>query len=274
MPREEVTFIRPTRGIRLPAWRELWAHRGLLWVFAMRDVKVRYKETALGCAWALIQPVMGMAVFSIIFGRWAKLPSEGYPYPIFVYAALLPWTFFSNAAAAAAGSVLNSGHLITKVYFPRLVVPMASLVVGLLDFAVAMGVMFLLMLYYGVGGGAGLLALPLLVAAAALAALGIGTFLAALVTAYRDFRFVVPFLLQLWMYATPVVYPASLVPEKLRWIVELNPMTGVVEGFRSAFLGRPFQIHSLGVSLGVSILLFLGGVVYFGQVERRFADIL
>ena len=271
---EHETVIEPTKGWRNLDLKELWAYRELLWVLTLRDIKVRYKQTVLGIVWALIQPVMLMVVFSIFFGKLGKIPSDGYPYPIFVYAALLPWVFFANAISSSASSVVGSANLISKVYFPRLIIPLASIGAGLIDFAIATLVLLLLMIFYGVGWSVNLLAAPVLVVAVLFTALGIGTFLSALNVAYRDFRYVIPFLIQLWMFATPVVYPASLVPEKWQWILYLNPMAGLIEGFRSAFLDRPFDLPALGISFTVAVIVFLAGVAYFEKVERRFADII
>ena len=271
---EQVTIIEPQTGWRLLDWKELWAYRELLYVLTMRDIKVRYKQTVLGFAWAIIQPVMMMVVFSIFFGGLAKMPSDGFPYPIFVYAALLPWTFFANSITNSANSLVGSANLVSKVYFPRLIIPLSSVGSALVDFAIAGAVLLLLMLYYGVSWTSNLLMAPILVAAAALTALGVGTFLAALNVAYRDFRYVVPFLVQFWMFATPVVYPASLVPREWQWALYLNPMAGVIEGFRSAFLGSAFDVPGMLVSLAIAAILFAAGIAYFGKVERRFADII
>ena len=269
-----IITIQPSKGWRMLDVKELWAYRELLWVLALRDVKIRYKQTVLGCAWAIIQPIMGMVVFSIIFGHWAKMPSEGYPYPIFVYAGLLPWNFFATALAGSGNSIISSSNLITKVYFPRLIVPMASLGTGLVDFAVSSCVMLALMLGYGIGWHPSLLAVPFLLLAVVFTALGIGTLLAALTVAYRDFRFVIPFLLQVWMYATPVVFSVDLVPRHWRWALYLNPMAGIIDGFRSAFLGKNFNWDVLGLSFCASIIVFIAGVAYFEKVERHFADVI
>lgn len=268
------TVIEPTRGWRSLDLRELWAFRELLRVLVERDVRVRYKQTALGFAWAIIQPVMAMVVFSIFFGNFAKIPSDGLPYPIFVYAALLPWMFFANAITTSSGSLINSTNLVSKVYFPRLIIPLSSVGAGFVDFAIASSVLLLMMLYYGIGWSLNLLMAPLLAVGVMIAALGVGTLLSALTVAYRDFRYVVPFMVQIWMFATPVAYPASIVPEGWRWLFYLNPMTGIIEGFRSAFLDRPFDFAALLVSLVVILLTFLVGVAYFEKVERRFADII
>jgi lipopolysaccharide transport system permease protein len=271
---DQVMMIEPQSGWQLLDWKELWVYRELLYVLTTRDIKVRYKQTVLGFAWAIIQPVMMMVVFSIFFGGLAKMPSDGFPYPIFVYAALLPWTFFANSITNSANSLVGSAHLVSKVYFPRLIIPLSSVGSGLVDFAIAGVILLLLMVYYGVSWTSNLLMAPILVAGAALTALGVGTFLAALNVAYRDFRYVVPFLVQFWMFATPVVYPASLVPREWQWALYLNPMAGVIEGFRSAFLGSAFDVPGMLVSLAVAAILFAAGIAYFGKVERRFADII
>jgi lipopolysaccharide transport system permease protein len=271
---QHLTVIEPAQGWRTLDLRELWAYRELLWVLTARDVKVRYKQTVLGVAWAVIQPVMSMVVFSIFFGHLARMPSDGYPYPIYVYAALLPWTFFANAISTSASSVVGSANLVSKVYFPRLIIPLSSVGAGLVDLAVSTAVLLLLMAYYGVGWSLHLLAAPVLVLAVVFVALGVGTLLSALNVAYRDFRYVIPFMVQLWMYATPVVYPASLVPEKWRWALYLNPMAGLIDGFRSTFLHRPFDPWALTISSTVALAIFLAGVAYFEKVERRFADII
>jgi lipopolysaccharide transport system permease protein len=271
---EQVTIIEPQKGWRTLDYKELWAYRELLYVLAMRDIKVRYKQTVLGFAWAIIQPVMLMIVFSIFFGRLAQMPSDGVPYPIFVYAGLLPWTFFSNSITSSANSLVGSAHLVSKVYFPRLIIPLASIGSGLVDFVIAAAILLLLMIYYGIDWSFNLLMTPVLVAGVILTALGVGTCLAALNVAYRDFRYVVPFLVQLWLFATPVVYPASLVPQQWQWTLYLNPMAGVIEGFRATFLDRPFDIVGMLISLLIAAALFVAGVAYFEKVERGFADII
>ena len=272
--REHVTVIEPSRGWGTLDLKELWAYRELLWVLTARDIKVRYKQTVLGFTWAIIQPVMLMVVFSVFFGRLAGMPSDGLPYPIFVYAGLLPWTFFANAISTSGSSLIGSTHLISKVYFPRLIIPLSSVGAGLVDFVISGAVLLLLMVWYGVGWSLNLLLSPFLVLGVVFIALGVGTFISALTVAYRDFRYVVPFMVQFWMFATPVVYPASLVPEAWRWLMYLNPMAGVIEGFRSAFLGQPLDVTALLISLAGGLILFLIGVAYFEKVESRFADII
>lgn len=271
---DHVTVIKASKGWRSLDMKELWAYRELLWVLTMRDIKVRYKQTVLGVGWAIIQPFMLMVVFSIFFGRLAKMPSDGLPYPVFVYAALVPWIFFASALSNSANSVVGSANLISKVYFPRLIIPLASVGSWLIDFLIAALILLGMMLYYNIGWTWNLLAAPILVLAATFVALGAGTLLAALTVAYRDFRYVVPFLIQFWMFATPVVYPSSLVPEQWRWVLHLNPMAGLIEGFRSAFLGQPFDIQAITLSLAVAVVMFIIGVAYFEKVERRFADII
>jgi lipopolysaccharide transport system permease protein len=269
-----VTVIEPPKGWHMLDWRELWAYRELLWVLTTRDIKVRYKQTVLGAGWAIIRPFTTMVIFSVVFGQLAGMPSDGYPYPVFVYAALLPWTFFSTAIGTASQSLVGSAHLVSKVYFPRLIIPLASAGAGLIDLLISTGILLLMMAWYGVGWSWNLLAAPILLTIVIFAALGIGTLLSALTVAYRDFSHVTPFLIQIWMYITPVIFPVSLVPPRWQWLLYLNPMTGLVEGFRAAFLGKPFHIAGLGVSLAISVIIFTAGIAYFQQVERRFADII
>lgn len=271
---EHVTVIEPLQGWRMLDLKELWAYRELLWVLVMRDIKVRYKQTVLGATWAIIRPVTTMIIFSIIFGRLAKLPSDGFPYPVFVYAALLPWTFFSGAISALGQSLVGSSHLVSKVYFPRLIIPLSSIGAGLVDLAISTVILLLLMFYFGTELSINLVAAPFLLVFVIFTALGIGTLLSALTVAYRDFTHVVPFLVQIWMYVTPVIYPISIIPEKWHWILFLNPMAGLVEGFRAAFLGKPFDLSNLSISFLVAIIFFLVGVAYFEKVERKFADVI
>jgi lipopolysaccharide transport system permease protein len=222
----------------------------------------------------LLQPLLSTAIFAVIFGRFARMPSDGYPYPVFVFTALIPWTFFAAAVTASANSLVASAHLVTKVYFPRLVVPLASILAGLLDLALAVALLIPLSWFYGISWNPRLLATPALVADLVLVAVAIGAPLAALTVSYRDFRHAVPFLVQVWMYVTPIVYPSSLFPERWRWVLRLNPMSGVVEGFRSAFLGRAFDTVGLAVSLLVTLCILLAGLAYFERVQRRFADVI
>ena len=266
-------IIRPRPGWIAVDWRELWDSRELLVFLVWRDITVRYKQTVLGVAWAVLQPVFSMVVFTIIFGNLAKLPSDGVAYPVFVYAGLLPWMFFSNAVTGASQSLIRQQALLTKIYLPRLFVPAAAVGGGLVDMAVSFAVFAVLMMVYGVTPGLGLLTLPLLVALTAVAALGIGLTLAAVTVTYRDFRYVVPFLIQAGLYLSPVIYPVGLVPERWRWVLALNPMTGIIQGFRSSLLGKPWQFDTLAISVLVSTLLLVYGLFYFRKMERRFADV-
>ncbi len=243
-------------------------------MLTMRDIKVRYKQTVLGAAWAILQPFMTMVVFSIFFGRLAHMPSDGFPYPVFVYSALVPWTFFANAITSSSNSLVGSAHLISKVYFPRLIIPLSAVAVGIVDFGIAASILLAMMLFYGVGWTLNLLMAPVLLLAIMFTALGAGTCLSALTVSYRDFRFVVPFMVQLWMFVTPIVYPASLIQAHWRWLFYLNPMSGLIEGFRAAFLGQTIDFIGFAVSAGVAITLFLIGVIFFERIERRFADII
>lgn len=267
--------IEPTRGWGSLRLREVWERRELLLFFVWRDVKVRYKQTLLGAAWAIIQPLFTMVVFSLFFGRLARVPSDGLPYPIFSFAALVPWTFFANAVTQAANSMVGSAEIIKKVYFPRLVVPLASILAGLVDFAIAFVVLLGMMLAYGVVPGWALLLVPVFLGLSILTALGAGLWLAALNVEYRDVRYVVPFLIQVWLFATPIAYPSSLLAEPWRTVYGLNPMAGVIEGFRWALLGvgttpGPMVV----VSAAIAVLVAMSGAFYFTRMERRFADVV
>jgi lipopolysaccharide transport system permease protein len=270
-----VFVIRPAEGLLRLNLGEVWRYRELLYFLVWRDIKVRYKQTALGAAWAILQPVMTMVVFSIFFGRLAKVPSDGIPYPVFAFAALLPWQLFAFALTESSNSLVANQNLITKVYFPRLVVPIASVLAGLVDFAIAFAVLLGLMAFYGITPTRAVVVLPLFVLLAVATALAVGLWLSALNVKFRDVRYTIPFLTQLWMFATPVAYPSSLVPEPWRAWFGLNPMAGVVEGFRWALLGRS---GGPGVLMWVSIVavvaLLLGGLVYFRRMETTFADIV
>lgn len=269
-----ITVIEPAKGWRMLDWRELWAFRELLWMLTLRDVKVRYKQTVLGAGWAILRPLATMLIFSIVFGRLVGMPSDGYPYTIFVYAALLPWTFFAGALSASGMSLVSSAHLVGKVYFPRLILPLSSVGAGLVDFLISTALLLLMMIWYGIGWTWNLAVAPLLVVLLVFSALGVGTILSALTVAYRDFAHITPFIVQIWMYVTPVIFPTNLVPDKWRWLLYLNPMTGLIEGFRSSFLGRPFDLVGLASCFGIVVVLFLVGIAYFERVERRFADII
>jgi len=271
---QPLTVIEPPRGWRMLDWRELWAYRELLWVLTTRDVKVRYQQTLLGTAWAVLRPLTTMAIFSVVFGRLAKLPSDGYPYPIFVFTALLPWTFFASAVAAAGQSLVSSAPLISKVYFPRLTISLSSIGASLVDLLVSCVLLLPLLMYYDVGWSWHLLVVPLTIASGVLTALAVGTLLSALTVASRDFTHITPFVMQMWMYATPIVFPVSLVPQRWQWVLYLNPMTGVIEAFRSAFLGRPLDVFGLLTSIVIALLMLIIAVAYFERVERQFADVI
>lgn len=265
--------IEPRRGWIGIDWEELARFRELLYFLVWRDVKVRYKQTVLGVAWAVLQPVFGMVVFTAIFGGLAKMPSDGMPYAVFVYAGLLPWTFFSNAVTQAGQSLISQQHLLTKVYFPRLFVPVSATGAGLLDLAISFGVYACVMAAYRTAPSWQIVFVPVLVALTVMAAIGIGVTLAALTVSYRDFKFVIPFMVQAWMYVSPVVYPVTLVPARYRWLMGLNPMAGIIGAYRSAILGTPWDLVTLGVSIAVTIGVFVFGLFYFRKTERRFADI-
>lgn len=255
--------------------RELWEYRELLYFLIWRDVKVRYKQTALGAAWAVLQPLLTMLVFSLFFGRLAKLPSDGVPYPIFAFAALVPWTFFANGLTQGANSLVGSANLIKKVYFPRLAVPAATTLAGLVDLTIAFGVLLAMMAYYGIAPTPNFVWLPAFVLLALATALGVSFWLSALNVQYRDVRYVVPFLTQFWLFATPIAYPSSLLHEPWRTVYGLNPMVGVVEGVRWALLGvNGAPGASIMVSVAAAIALLASGALYFRRMERRFADVV
>jgi lipopolysaccharide transport system permease protein len=267
-------LIRPARGFVPLDLAEIWEYRELLYFLIWRDIKVRYKQTVLGAAWAVLQPVLTMAIFSLVFGRLAKIPSDGFPYPVFVFAALLPWQLFAHALNESGQSLVAHQHLITKVYFPRLLLPIAAVVAGLVDFAIAFVVLLLLLARAGIAPTAALATLPAFVVLAILTALAVGVWLAALNVRYRDVRYTLPFLTQAWLFITPIAYPASLFPERIRPLLGLNPMAGV-EGFRHALLGTPGGARARpGVSAAVVAILLVGGLFYFRRVERTFADVV
>lgn len=268
-------LIQPSKGWRAVDLGELWRYRELIFFLAWRDLRVRYRQTLLGILWAVIQPVFTMVIFSIIFGRLARIPSDGVPYPIFAYAALVPWQFFATSLGQASNSLVGSQHLITKVYFPRLVIPISAVLVGIVDLGFAFLVLVAMMIYFGVVPTLAVLILPFLLLLAFVTALGLGLWLSALNVQYRDIRYTIPFLTQVWLYATPVAYPSSLVDEQWRPLVGLNPMAGVVEGFRAALLGTPSpSVLLLAASSAVAVVLLVTGLYYFRRMERRFADVV
>lgn len=271
---EPLVVIQPSRGWKLVSFKDLWAYRELLFFLTWRDVKVRYKQTALGAAWAILQPLFMMVIFTIFFGRLAGLDSAGIPYPLFALAGLVPWTFFSNAITQSGNSLVGSANLITKVYFPRLIVPAAAMLAGLVDFAFAFVLFVVMMIYYGVAPTIQVLFLPVLVLLTALFALGVGTWFAALNVKYRDVRFALPFLIQLWLFVSSVILPSSALPQKYRWLLMFNPMSGIIEGYRSALFGIPFDWPALGVAAAITFAVLLYAIYSFARVERSFADII
>ena len=270
-----VIIIEPSRGWVSLKLKELWEYRDLLLFLSWRDISVRYKQTVLGAAWAIIQPFFSMVVFSLFFGRLAKIPSDGVPYPIFSYAAMLPWQYFATATTSSSNSLVGSSNLLTKVYFPRLVVPLASVIPAMVDFAIAFVVLLGMMFYYHIVPTWNILWLPAFLLLALVTALGVGLWLSAMNVQYRDIRYAVPFLVQFWMFASPVTYPSSLVPAQWRALYGLNPMAGVIEGFRWALLGTETAPGPMmGVSVLAALALLISGAFYFRRMERTFADIV
>ena len=274
LPSEPLVVIQPSKRWGVLSFKDIWAYRELLFFLTWRDVKVRYKQTALGAAWAILQPLFMMLIFTIFFGRLAGVGSSGIPYPLFALAGLVPWTFFANAITASGNSLVGSANLITKVYFPRLIVPAAAMLAGLVDFVLAFVLLCLLMLYYRVTLTVQVLFLPVLVLLTALFALGVGTWMSALNVKYRDVRFALPFVIQLWLFVSSVILPSSSVPEKWRWLLLLNPMSAIIEGYRSALFGLPFDWPALGIASVLTVAVLLYSLYSFGRVERSFADII
>ena len=267
--------IQPPRGWFDLDFAEMWAYRELLYFFVWRDIKVRYKQTVIGAGWAILQPFATMVVFTLFFGKLAKLPPAGIPYPIFFYCALLPWTYFAGALSGATSAVVENQRLITKVYFPRIFLPLTAVIAGLVDFAVAFVMLIAMAFYYGIVPTAAALLLPALLLLAIATALAAGLWLSALNAIYRDVRYVMPFLVQFWMFASPVAYPSTLVPEKWRWIYGLNPMAGVIEGFRWAITGQGAAPGTMIlVSSAVVLAMLVGGLLYFRRMEGTIADVV
>jgi lipopolysaccharide transport system permease protein len=274
LPLRPILTIESARGWTNLDLRDLWAHRDLFYFLVWRDVKVRYKQTALGVAWAVLQPLLTMVVFTVIFGRLAGVPSDGEPYPIFVYAGLLPWNFFNQAVTTSSNSLVGNAALITKVYFPRLVIPGAAVGAGLVDFAIAAVILFVMAFHYGVAFGASILMLIPLALLTTLFAAGIGMWMSALNVKYRDVRYALPFVLQIWMYVTPIIYPVTFIPERWRWLIVLNPLSGIIQGFRSAIFGRPFDWKAIAVSAAMTVSVLIYAAFAFRRMEREFADII
>jgi lipopolysaccharide transport system permease protein len=272
---DSAIIIQPGGGLFHLELKALWDYRELLCFLIWRDVKVRYKQTAVGAGWAIFQPLLTMIIFTVVFGNFAKVPSDGLPYPIFAYAALLPWNYFAQAIGRSGVSLVGSANLISKVYFPRLIIPLSAAVAPQVDFAIAFVILLAMMAWYGIAPTWGVLALPLFLLLAMATALSVGLWLSALDVRYRDVGYTIPFVVQIWMYASPVAYPVSLVPERWRLLYSLNPMAGVIEGFRWALLGKGNPDFGVMTASAVVVMaLLLGGIVYFKQMERTFADVV
>lgn len=274
LPENPLVVIEPSSGWIPLNLSDIWQYRDLLYILTMRDIRVRYKQTLLGATWAIIQPLFTMLIFTLFFGRLAGMPSDGIPYPLFAYAGLLPWTFFSNAVTSSGNSLVGNSNLITKIYFPRMIIPMASVASGLIDFVIAFGLLVVLMFYYAVGLSINILMLPVLIILTSLLAIGIGMWMSALNVKFRDIRYALPFLIQLGMFATPIIYPSSLVPDKWRWLLALNPLTGQIEAYRSAFFGKPFDWLALGISAILTLAILFYAAYTFRRMEKSFADII
>jgi len=273
-PPLSVTVIRPSRGWVPINLRELWHYRELLFFLTWRDLKVRYKQTALGALWAIIQPVLTMAVFSLFFGRLAKVPSDGIPYPLFALSGLIPWQLFAYALTQSSNSIVANKNLVSKVYFPRLIVPLAAVLSGLVDFSIAFVVLLVMFVIYGFIPSPALVMIPLAIILTIFSALAVGLWLSALNVRYRDVQYTIPFLTQFWMFLTPIAYPASLIPAQFRMVYGLNPMAGVVECFRWGLFGqRAGSLSLIGLSSFMVLLAFFGGLAYFRRVEKTFADL-
>jgi lipopolysaccharide transport system permease protein len=273
LPAQPLVVVRPSRAWTALDAREIWGHRELLFFLTWRDVKIRYKQTLLGVAWAVLQPLLTMAIFTLLFGRLAGMPSEGVPYPLFAYAGLLPWTFFANAVTSSGNSLVLNHSLLTKVYLPRVLIPAAAVAAFLVDFAIALSLIVVLMWWYRVVPTWSLSMIPALTLLVFGLALGIGMGLAALNVRYRDVRHALPFLIQMWMFLSPVIYPPAILPPRWRWMLGLNPLSGVIEGFRAALFGRAFDWPSLGLSALIMVVCLAAASWYFRRVERTFADI-
>ena len=275
MVRQPTIVIQPRKVFLHLDLQAVWQSRELLYFLIWRDVKIRYKQTVLGTAWVIIQPLMIMVIFTVIFGQFARIPSDGLPYSIFTYTALLPWQYFSQAISRSSDSLVSSAHLITKIYFPRLIIPISAVLAPLVDFAIAFVVLLGMMAWFGISPYWNALFLPLFLLLALITALAVSLFLSALNVKYRDVRYTVPFLIQVWMYASPVVYPVSIMPAQWRLLYSLNPLVGVIESFRWALLGKGSPDFSIMVVSGtVVVVLLLGGIIYFREMERTFADVI
>ena len=274
-PAEPIVVIQPRRHLLALDLKAIWEYRELLYFLVWRDLKVHYRQTVIGAGWVILQPLMTMVIFTIIFSRFAQIPSDGLPYPVFVYSALLPWNLFANSLNRGTGSVVGNAQLVSKIYFPRLILPFSGVLSPLVDFAVAFVILIGMMIWFGIAPTWGVLALPLLILLTVLTALAVGLWLSALNVRYRDIGHTIPFLIQIWMFASPVAYAVSLVPEKWRLLYSLNPMAGVIEGFRWALLGKQSPDFALiAASAAMVFALLLPGIVYFRYTERTFADVV
>jgi lipopolysaccharide transport system permease protein len=272
---QSTVVIEPKKGLFQLDLKGIWQYRELLYFLVWRDLKVRYKQTALGIGWAVLQPFVTMVIFTVIFGKLVKVPSDGLPYPIFAYSALLPWNYFASALQRCVASVVGDAALVSKVYFPRLILPLAGTVSGFADFFVSFLLLLGMMAFYGLGVSWSALAIPFFLLLALSSALAVGLWLSALNVRYRDVGHTIPFLMQVWMYASPIVYPVSMIPEKYRFFYSLNPMAGVIEGFRWALLGKQSPDFSvMAISAAVVLLLISGGLIFFRNMERTFADVV
>ena len=274
LPQDPVVKIRPAQSWVALDLKQTWAYRELLYFLIWRDVKVRYKQTVLGAAWAIIQPLFTMIIFTLFFGRLAGVPSDNVPYPVFVYAGLLLWTFFANSLANSGNSLVGSQNLLTKVYFPRIIIPAATVGAGLVDLAIAFVVLAGLMLYYGIAITWSVMLLPVIIGLTTLLALGVGMWLSALNVKYRDVRFALPFLIQLWMFLSPIIYPSSFVPPRWRWLLTLNPLTGLIDGFRAALFASRINWNTLAISAAITLAMLVYAAYVFKRMERTFADIV
>jgi len=267
--------IKPSKGWDIHTFKDLWNYRELLYFLIWRDIKVRYKQTLIGAAWAILQPVLTMIIFSIFFGKMAKIPSEGIPYPIFCFSGLLLWIYFSNAVSNSGNSLIGSANLITKVYFPRLIIPLSSALAGMVDYFIAFFILIFAAFLYGFFPNFSFILLPLTIFLGFISATGLGLWLSALNVKYRDVRYAIPFFIQLLLFATPVIYPATMIPEKFRWLLALNPISGIIDAHRACILGyKPVDWLSFGISTAVTLLIFISGFVFFRQTERFFADVI
>jgi lipopolysaccharide transport system permease protein len=272
----DLVTIKPVKGWVPLNLKDLWHYRELIYFLTWRDLKVRYKQSVLGVLWAILKPFMNMVVFTIFFGELAKIPSDGIPYPIFSYTGLLPWIFFASALEVSARSMLQSGHMVSKIYFPRIIVPLASVFANLVDFAISFIILIGMMIFYHIVPTANIFWLPVFLLLAMIAAIGVGLWFSALLVMYRDVNYLLPFITEIWKFVSPVVYSATMIPEKWQWLYSLNPMAGVVSGFRWALLGKPETISFPGVAIsaGISLVIFISGLYFFRRMERVFADMI